>query len=156
MQNNFYIVAKKGRIKAGLSKVVAARLLNVSERSLSAYENGSTAVDDDMAVKMAEIYNCPAIVYCWTRDNACGRLFLPDIDERSLSENILDSLVNIESMKNELPSLIMIGRDNQIDHAEVGIFDKIKNNGLIPLIKSSLAIIFSSKKKKLTSTKPIS
>ena len=47
MQNNFYIIAKKGRIKAGLSKIAAARLLNVSERSLSAYENGSTAVDDE-------------------------------------------------------------------------------------------------------------
>ena len=109
-----------------------------------------------MAVRMAEIYNYPAIIYCWTRDNACGRLFLPAIDERSLSENILDSLVNIESMKNEMPSLIMIGRDNRIDHTEIGIFDKIKNNGLIPLIKSSLAIIFSNKKKKLTGTKPIS
>lgn len=109
-----------------------------------------------MAVRMAELYNYPAIIYCWARDNACGRLFLPAIDERSLSENILDSLVNIESMKNEIPNLIMIGRDNQIDHAEAGIFDKIKNNGLIPLIKSSLAIIFSGKKKKLTGTKPIS
>lgn len=156
MQTYFHTVIKDSRLKAGLSKVTAARLLSVSERTLASYENGSVGVDDEMAVRMAQVYKCPAIIYYWTQDNACGRLFLPAIDERSLSENILDSLVNIESMKNEMPSLIMIGRDNRIDHTEIGIFDKIKNNGLIPLIKSSLAIIFSNKKKKLTGTKPIS
>ena len=66
MQIYFHTVIKDGRLKAGLSKVAAARLLNVSERTLASYENGSVGVDDEMAVRMAQVYKYPAIIYYWT------------------------------------------------------------------------------------------
>lgn len=55
MQTYFHVFIKECRLNAGFSKIKSARLLNVSERSLSDYESGKTAVDDALAVKMAQI-----------------------------------------------------------------------------------------------------
>lgn len=40
MQTYFHVFIKECRLNAGLSKIKSARLLNVSERSLSDYESG--------------------------------------------------------------------------------------------------------------------
>ena len=148
MQTYFHVFIKECRLNAGFSKIKSARLLNVSERSLSDYESGKTAVDDALAVKMAQIYNCPAIIYCWTQDNACGRLWLSKLDDKCLSQNILCNFSNIETMQNEfLPKLIRIGQDNKIDEQERNIFIKIKEHGLKPLMKSTIALLLSKNKK---------
>lgn len=145
MQTYFHVFIKECRLNAGFSKIKSARLLNVSERSLSDYESGKTAVDDALAVKMAQIYNCPAI---WTQDNACGRLWLSKLDDKCLSQNILCNFSSIETMQNEfLPKLIRIGQDNKIDEQERNIFIKIKEHGLKPLMKSTIALLFSKNKK---------
>lgn len=149
MQIYFHAVIKDSRLKAGISKVAAARLLNVSERTLASYENGSVNVDDEMAVRMANVYKCPMIIYCWTQDNACGRWWLPKIEKDScLAQNILCNFSSIETMQNEfLPKLIRIGQDNKIDEQERNIFIKIKEHGLKPLMKSTIALLFSKNKK---------
>lgn len=148
MQTYFHVFIKECRLNAGFSKIKSARLLNVSERSLSDYESGKTAVDDALAVKMAQIYNCPAIIYCWTQDNACGRLWLSKLDDKCLSQNILCNFSSIETMQNEfLPKLIRIGQNNKIDEQERNIFIKIKEHGLKPLMKSTIALLFTRNKK---------
>lgn len=148
MQTYFHTIIKDSRLKAGITKIAAARLLNVSERTLTSYESGAVGVNDEMAARMAQIYNCPAIIYCWTQDNACGRLWLSKLDDKCLSQNILCNFSSIETMQNEfLPKLIRIGQDNKIDEQERNIFIKIKEHGLKPLMKSTIALLFSKNKK---------
>lgn len=148
MQLYFHTIIKDSRLKAGITKIAAARLLNVSERTLASYESGAVGVNDEMAARMAQIYNCPAIIYCWTQDNACGRLWLSKLDDKCLSQNILCNFSSIETMQNEfLPKLIRIGQDNKIDEQERNIFIKIKEHGLKPLMKSTIALLFSKNKK---------
>ena len=149
MQTYFHTVIKDSRLKAGLSKVAAARLLNVSERTLASYENGSVGVDDEMAVRMAQGYKCPAIIYYWTQDNACGRMWLPKIDDNCcLSQNILSSFASVNAMqKDYIPQLVVIGQDNKIDGMEQGLFVKIREKGLKPLMKSTISLLFTAIKK---------
>lgn len=149
MQKYFHIIAKKSRIDAGISKVAAARLLNISERSLYSYESGAVAVDDELAVRMAQIYKCPVIIYYWTQDNACDRMWLPKIDDNCcLSQNILSSFASVSAMqKDYIPQLVVIGQDNKIDGTEQGLFVKIREKGLKPLMKSTISLLFTAIKK---------
>ena len=149
MQTYFHTVIKDSRLKAGLSKVAAARLLNVSERTLASYENGSVGVDDEMAVRMAQLYKCPAIVYYWTHDNACGRRWLPKMENDScLSQNILSNFASVSAMqKDYMPQLVVIGQDNKVDGMEHGLFVKIREKGLKPLMKSTISLLFTAIKK---------
>jgi transcriptional regulator with XRE-family HTH domain len=53
---------KSYRVYANLTQEQAASLLHISVRALSDYETGKTPVSNDMAVKMADIYDSPELV----------------------------------------------------------------------------------------------
>lgn len=48
---------KQLRQKMGLTQVELAKELNISQGSLSAYETGRTAIDNDMLVRFARYFN---------------------------------------------------------------------------------------------------
>lgn len=150
MQKELHILIKKCRISEQLSQQRAADELHLSKTTLCDYERGVTEIPASTAVQMAKLYNCPQIVYVWSYDNDCGRLFLPRWSENSLAENILDNMVSLDTMKGYFPKLIAIGRDGKIDKTEHSIFNQIKSNGLIPLVKSTLALLFTGNKKSRT------
>lgn len=50
------ISLKAARVNAGLSKEKAAKRINITERTLSNYENGTTSPDINTAYVISEVY----------------------------------------------------------------------------------------------------
>ena len=70
---------KTCRNNAGFTQIRAAKLLNVSERSLSGYESGRTRVPDDVMLAMVDLYKSPMLIW-WHFQEMCkhGKI-LPEI-----------------------------------------------------------------------------
>lgn len=141
MNNTFGNIISAARRNAGLSQEKAAEKLNVVVRTLAYYENGYRHVPDDIAMNMAKIYGNSALPYLWiTHCTSCGSEILPQITDRPLSENILDTLAGIENMQKKTPTLIDIGRDGVIDEDESNIFKKLVMTCFMPIAKCMLAL----------------
>lgn len=150
MQKPFNEYIKECRERSGLIIDEAAYLLNVCRRSLCDYEKGDTRVPDDIAFKMANLYHAPDIPYHWLANTKCGSEILPELSSRPLSENILDTLAEIENMQKKTPTLIDIGRDGVIDESESNIFKKLVMTCFMPIAKCMLALSLTNVPNKKT------
>ncbi len=147
MNNDFVKLIKKCRKNAHLTIEEAAFLLNTSTRNLYYYENGTSKVPDDMAVAMSRIYRNPLVKYAWLQNTRCAQAILPELGDKSLSENILDIMYVLDKMDAHSTDLIDIGRDNMIDDKERSLYEKIKQNCLLPLSRCVFALSFPINKK---------
>lgn len=96
----------------------AAELLHVSERSLSAYENGAT-VPDDIVDRMAQVYNAPLLA-CWHMKyhSVLGK-YLPDVFDPATNSDMAFQLILARDDLNPATEVIKeIMRDLQVDDME--------------------------------------
>ena len=154
MQIPFHEFIKQCRLNAHLTLDEASFELNVSRRNLCYYESGANSVPDDIVFQMMKIYDTPAIGYEWLRNTKTGRLLLPDIESRNLPETILCLLADLDTADKYTMDLINIGQDGKVDAKEQPLYCRIVEN-LKPILKTVFSLNFY-KKKKLTSTKPVS
>lgn len=153
MMKDFGLQLKTCREAAGFTQEAASSLLHISVRTLGSYESGAN-VPDDVVFQMMKIYDTPAIGYEWLRNTKTGRFILPDIESKNLPETILCLLANLNAADKCTMDLISIGQDGKVDAKEQPLYCRIVEN-LKPILKTVFSLNFH-KKKKLTSTKPIS
>ncbi|WP_110954747.1 helix-turn-helix domain-containing protein [Anaerosinus massiliensis] len=136
-------IYQTARMGAGYTQEKAAELLNISVRSIRAYEGGETIPHDDVVVDMASVYNVPYLAYQHLKiNNEIGKRYLPEIKVSNLSSSILDLRVELEDTSKNEYSISSIGRDNRVDKHEQRVWnecmDKVKS-----LIAASFSILLA-------------
>lgn len=106
---NIYQTARQS---AGLTQERAAELIGcTSVRSLAAYETGERTPDDDIVIRMVEVYGTQFLAYQHLRHNMdIAKEILPEIYPQPLTMAVL-------SLQKELRELLkMLGDIIQISH----------------------------------------
>ncbi|MDD7793665.1 helix-turn-helix domain-containing protein [Clostridium sp. 'White wine YQ'] len=73
---NYYKICREN---AGFTQIKAAELLNISDRSLSDYENSKTKVPDDIVDNMTRIYEAPLLAWWHIKNTSVLGKYLPNI-----------------------------------------------------------------------------
>ena len=124
MQTKFGKLCATARDVAGYTQESASPVLNVSPRSISAYECGKTPIPEDIILKMMDTYNARWLGYMYLKmTNKVGNLILPNIEQRALSASILDLRVEMEQVNEIQMELAKVGRDDKITTDEMPIFN---------------------------------
>ncbi|MDF2571991.1 MAG: putative prophage LambdaCh01, transcriptional regulator [Sporomusa sp.] len=124
MQTKFGKLCATARDFAGYTQESASPRLNVSPRSISAYECGKAPIPEDIVLKMMDTYNASWLGYMYLKmTNKVGELILPNIEQRALSASILDLRVEMEQVNEIQMELAKVGRDDKITTDEVPIFN---------------------------------
>lgn len=145
MNTNLPKLIKKCRVNAHLTQEEASEKLNIARRTLCCYEDGSLNLPDDIAVAMSNVYKNPAIKYMWLQNTRCAQSILPELGDKTLSENVLDTMYVLDEMQEHSHDLIAIGRDNKVDENEHTLFEKIKRSCFLPLARCVFALSFQTK-----------
>jgi transcriptional regulator with XRE-family HTH domain len=139
MQTKFGKLCATARDVAGYTQETASSILNVSPRSISAYECGKAPIPEDIVLKMMDTYNASWLGYMYLKmTNKVGDLILPSIEQRALSASILDLQVEMEQVNEIQMKLAKVGRDDKITTDETTIF-----NSCIEKLTAVCGAIFS-------------
>ena len=81
---------RRARMLSGMKQVEAADALAVGMRTLSDYENGISAVPDDVALAMSRVYNRPELRVEHLRNNPVFMDLMGDVDVKNdMSSQVL-------------------------------------------------------------------
>lgn len=130
MSDNVQSIYKTAREFAGLTQERASAALNVSVRTLAAYETGERIPHDDIVVRMVDLYNYQQLAVQHMRANSeLARRIVPDLKQRSVMEATIRFANSINRMAkvHGVDRLMEIAEDNQIDSEERAEFDSIVN-----------------------------
>lgn len=138
-------IYKTAREVAGMTQERAAAALNLSVRSLAAYETGERIPHDDIVVRMVDLYNFQQLAVQHLRSNSeLARRILPDLKKRSLvsaAVRFFNSMKRLEAM--EAPQrMLIIGEDNVIDESESEDYETIATE-MRTLIQSAMELMNS-------------
>ena len=100
----------------------------ISESSLEKIENGKTSAKPEDVLAMSKAYKCPELCneYCST-ECAIGKVTVPSIKARSLSEISLSVLSTLNSLEDKKNRLIEIAEDGEISTDEIEDFKLIQD-----------------------------
>lgn len=116
-ENNIYFNARQ---TAGLTRERWSELLGISSEAVRQYEAGMIVPADDIVLRMAEVAGQHIICY-WhllNKSRVAGQ-FLPDVEQRPLSEAVLQMLVKVKDFQGDgLEELLRIAADGQISEDE--------------------------------------
>lgn len=137
-------IYKTSREKAGLSQEVAAELLNVHNRTLSAYENDGYkgGVPDGIVVDMIKIYEDRFLGYLHLRKRAVGALLLPDITEIDLAKSVLKMQKEIKDVQDINSTIVNIACDGRVDNTEQQTWNEAGKE-VFEMAGAALAVVFS-------------
>ena len=128
MPDNCMSIYKTAREVAGITQEREAAALNLSVRSLAAYETGERIPHDDIVVRMVDLYNFQQLAVQHLRTNSeLARRIIPDLQNRSLvaaAVRFFNAMKRLESIHGA-ERLLEIGEDNAIDAEEREDFDAI-------------------------------
>jgi hypothetical protein len=103
------------RAVARYTQESASPKLNVSPRSISAYECGKAPIPDDVVLKMIDIYNALWLGYMYLKiTNKVGTLILPNISIGHYPLIFWDLQVEMEQVSKMQMDLANVGRDDRI------------------------------------------
>ena len=122
-------IYQQKREELGLSREKAAELLcYITPERIERIESGKFNAHPDEVVLMAEKYQCPHLCnyYC---ANECeiGRQYVPEIQSKDLSQNILEMLASLNAVQKKQERLIEITSDGRIEGEELRDFIAIQN-----------------------------
>lgn len=147
MTDSVQSIYKTAREFAGLTQERASAALNVSVRTLAAYETGERIPHDDIVVRMVDHYNCQALAVQHMRANSeLARRIVPDLKDRSLIEAAVrfsNSLRRLDRLDGA-ERLLEIGEDNKIDDLEQEDYNEIALE-VQKLIQSAMELISASR-----------
>ena len=147
MPDNVQSIYKTAREFAGITQERAAAALNLSVRSLAAYETGERIPHDDIVVRMVDLYNYQQLAVQHMRANSeLARRIIPELKNRSLIEaavRFTNSLHRLERLDGA-ERLLEIGEDNQIDAEERADYNEIAL-AVQAVIQSAMELISASR-----------
>lgn len=128
MTDNVQSIYKTAREFAGITQERAAAALNLSVRSLAAYETGERIPHDDIVVRMVDLYNYQQLAVQHMRANSeLARRIIPEVRQRSIIETAV-SLYNLMrrfDARHSADRLLEIAEDGRIDEGEMSDFTAI-------------------------------
>ena len=147
MPDNVQSIYKTAREFAGITQERAAAALNLSVRSLAAYETGERIPHDDIVVRMVDLYNYQQLAVQHMRANSeLARRIIPELKDRSLIEasvRFTNSLRRLYKMDGA-ERLLVIGEDNHIDDTEEADYNEIVLE-VQKLVQSAMELISASR-----------
>ena len=116
------------REELGLSRDKASELLEtITPERIEKIENEKSTAHPDEVMLMSEKYKLPQLCnyYC---ANECpiGKHYVPEIQNKTLSQIVLEMLASLNSMNKKQERLIEITADGNIDKNEIRDFIKIQ------------------------------
>ena len=121
-------IYKTAREMAGMTQERAAAALNLSVRSLAAYETGERVPHDDIVVRMVDLYNFQQLALQHMRANSeLARRIIPEVRQRSMIETAVSvyNLMRRFAAQHSVDRLLEIAEDGRIDETEKGDFAAI-------------------------------
>jgi len=110
---------KRARNRADKGLESASFELHVSRRALINYENGTSEVPPEVALKMAQAYGDPRLTAKYCSDYCpIGQKYAHRVEQRSIAEAVLGLLKEHQDVKVMRERLIAITADGVIDEAE--------------------------------------
>ena len=140
MNKEFGKLCATARNKEGLTQETAAELFGVSIRSVSDYENGKTAVPDDIVALMVKHYHASWLGYLYLQlTSDVGKEILPQVEIKELSQSILDLQVKMEKVSKIQMPLAEVGADNLVETHEQSVY--LKCMEIIKLLIGSAIVV---------------
>lgn len=128
MRENCVNYYKTSRETAGYTQEQAAERLDISVRSLSAYENDEIIPPDDVVEKMVKLYNTKILGW-WhlRRTSNLARECLPDVVlPQSNSDVYLQASLSQEDITNITKTLREILADGKITEDEFETYERVR------------------------------
>lgn len=121
-------IYKTAREVAGITQERAAAALNLSVRSLAAYETGERIPHDDIVVRMVDLYNFQQLAVQHLRGNSeLARRIVPEVRQRSMIETAVSvyNLMRQFTARHSVDRLLEIAEDGRIDEDEMTDYRRI-------------------------------
>ena len=125
MPDNVMNIYKTAREVAGITQERAAAALNLSVRSLAAYETGERVPHDDIVVRMVDLYSFQPLAVQHMRANSeLARRIVPEVRQRSMLETAVSvyNLMRRFANQHSVDRLLEIAEDGRIDEIEMPDF----------------------------------
>ncbi len=146
MQKHCQNIYKIARLKTNFTQEQVAELIPTSVESVRAYETGQTIPPDEVACRMAHIYESPDLAYDHLMHKSeAARMIFPSLDKKNLPEAILQLQRDVTEFIKCRDDLIDIGCDGIIDDHERVRYDEICCT-LDEIVKSVMALKFAKTK----------
>ncbi len=117
------------REECGLTRAQASeKLVWISDSRIEKIESGKCAVTPEEVLEMAKAYKKPGLCnhYC-SNECAIGKKYVPEIEEKSLSEIVLETLALLNKLQGQKGRLIEITSDGVIHDDEIKDFVMINH-----------------------------
>lgn len=130
IHENYYRICRK---QSGFTQIEAAKLLNISNRSLVDYENWDREPSQQVVKRMVELYNSEWLGWWYLKNiSAVGKKLIPDISQE-LDNNediftvfyIIDEAIDKMIQTKQL--LKKLVNDNTINEKDVLEYAKLRN-----------------------------
>lgn len=117
---------RAARNAAKLSREEAAHRLYIGTRTLADYELGRTVAPPDVVMRMAEVYQEPALTadYC-SKVCPIGQVLAHTVNRSEFAVTVLRVLKEFADVKEMLDDLVRIASDDQVNPHEVDEFKMI-------------------------------
>lgn len=117
---------KTARNAAKLSREEAAHRLYIGSRTLADYESGRTIAPPDVVMRMAEVYQEPALTadYC-AKVCPIGQVLAHCVDRLEFATTVLRVLKEFTDVKGLLDDLVRIASDGRVNPHEEAEFTAI-------------------------------
>ena len=125
MPDTVMSIYKTAREVAGMTQERAAAALNLSVRSLAAYETGERTPHDDIVGRMVDLYNFQQLAVQHMRANSeLARRIIPEVQQRSVIETAVSvyNLMRRFAERHSVDRLLEIAEDGHIDEDEMTDF----------------------------------
>lgn len=132
------------RKHAGFTQESAAGFLGISPRTLAAYEASLNPVPDDIAVRMVELYRAPELEYRHLQLNPVARLFLPPLDDKTLSQAALSLISAAKNYENKQNLMIEVCADGKVENAEAAQWAEV-NEAIRGLVRAAFTLLYANK-----------
>lgn len=123
---NIYQLSREER---GFTRAQASeKLVWISDSRIEKIESGKSAATPEEVLEMAKVYKKPGLCnhYC-SNECAIGKKYVPEIEEKTLSETVLETLALLNKLQNQKDRLIEITSDCVIHDDEIKDFVTINN-----------------------------
>jgi len=117
---------RKARNAAKLSREEAAHRIYIGSRTLADYESGRTIAPPEVVMKMAEVYQEPALPadYC-AKVCPIGQVLAHSLDRSEFAVTVLRVLKEFNDVKKLRDNLVSIAADGQLHDHEMDEFEII-------------------------------
>ena len=115
------------REACSMTRAQASEQTGISESRIEKIESEKILPYPEDVLAMADAYKNPALPthYC-AADCPIGRKYVPEVENKSLSEIVLSMLALLNSMEKKKERMIEITADGKIDEAELQDFVRIQ------------------------------